>query len=132
MKRWPWIRHAQRSTPLFELGQIVITNAARDVLRRAQVPAGELLRRHALGDWGCVDEVDRKQNELGLRLGLRLRSVYAVQPTTPMASHWTAVDVHTPHKHITVWLISQANRARTTILLPSEIFDETSTDETYE
>ena len=132
MRRWSWFNRSKRSTPLFELGRIVITNAARDVLRRAQVPAGELLRRHAFGDWGEVDEIDRKQNDLGLRLGLRLRSVYSVQPTTPMASHGTAVDLQTPHENITVWLISQPNRSRTTILSPREIFDETSIDDANE
>ncbi|RYH63555.1 MAG: hypothetical protein EON54_07935 [Alcaligenaceae bacterium] len=126
MRRWTWFRPAQRSGPLFALGHVVITDAARDALRRANVPAGALLRRHAVGDWGNVDQVDHKQNELGLRLGLRLRSVYSVRPTTPMAPCGTDFDVQIIHQQVTVWVISQPNRAKTTVSLPSEIFDETN------
>lgn len=117
MSRWHWFSRSRCSPPRFALGQILITAAAREALQLAQVPAGDLLRRHARGDWGQVDELDRKQNELGLRLGLRLRSVYAVQSFPAKAPRGVGV------KTFNVWVITRPNRSQTTILLPSEIFD---------
>jgi hypothetical protein len=132
MNLWHWLHRRRSATSRFELGQIVVTQAARDALRGAGVAAGDLLGRHAFGDWGQVDVLDRKQNELGLRLGLRLRSVYTIEatekegaPADRLGSHAMAPSIHT-----TLWVITTPSRARTTILLPSEIFDDESTDDT--
>ena len=59
------------------------------------------LARHASGDWGAVDAHDRRENKLSLRHGWRLVSSYPVREKT-------------------IWVITEADRSATTILLPEE------------
>jgi hypothetical protein len=84
----------------FPLGQTVITPGALETLDPADVSAA--LQRHAGGDWGEVDEHDRKENEFALTRHLRLFSVYRDRSGTKF------------------WIITEADRSVTTILLPSE------------
>ena len=84
----------------FDLGQLVITPAALEA-----VPADDIcnaINRHICGDFGDLDAADRRENELALRAGLRLLSVY----------HAT--------NGIKFLLITEADRRLTTILLPSD------------
>jgi hypothetical protein len=60
------------------------------------------LARHAAGDWGEVDPDDRQQNEIALREGFRLLSVY-----------------RDPSGRV-FWIITEADRSATTVLLPDE------------
>jgi len=60
------------------------------------------LTRHANGDWGELDEHDLKANEYGLEHGLRLLSAYTLS------------------SGVRIWVITEADRSSTTILLPSE------------
>lgn len=84
----------------FPLGQTVITSNAQSQLHPEDVlPA---LRRHAAGDWGDVDEHDHKENELALKEGFRLLSVYH------------------DRNDIKFWIITEADRSATTILLPED------------
>jgi hypothetical protein len=86
----------------FELGQIVATPGALTALYDAgQIPA-EFLLRHKHADWGALDAEDIKANETALRSGLRLLSSYS-----------TRFDEQ-------LWLITEADRSATTILLPDE------------
>jgi len=62
----------------------------------------KFLARHANGDWGEVDEPDRKANEYAVEHGLRVLSAYKLR---------------TGQK---IWIITEADRSKTTILLPSE------------
>jgi hypothetical protein len=94
---------SERALPeraFFELGQIVITPSARRTLAASDVQTA--LARHARGDWGDVDEDDRKENELSLNLGCRLLSVYHAQDGTKF------------------WIITEADRSSTCILLPED------------
>ena len=84
----------------FPLGQVIITTAARNKLTPVEVTSS--LVRHAAGDWGDVDEEDRLENKLALRWGLRLFSVYRSQ------------------RGIKFWIITEADRSATTVLLPQE------------
>jgi hypothetical protein len=61
----------------------------------------ESLARHATGDWGELCAFDRRQNEVALREGYRVLSSYPVGEER-------------------VWLITEADRSVTTILLPEE------------
>ncbi|MCA9178406.1 MAG: hypothetical protein KDB14_28290 [Planctomycetales bacterium] len=82
------------------MGQTVATPGALELL-----PQDELLgalRRHSQGDWGDVDEHDRQANEEALAEGLRLFSVY----------HTASGDKF--------WVITEADRSATTVLLPEE------------
>lgn len=86
----------------FDLGSIVATPGAVDALERAGQTPATFLRRHVTGDWGDLDEHDRAENELSIREGFRLLSAYALRDGTK------------------IWVITEADRSSTTILLPSE------------
>ena len=91
-----------RSTPLFALGRMVATPGALAAIEAAdQIPL-DFLVRHARGDWGTIGEEDRRENELALEKGLRVMSVYQTKTGG------------------TVWIITEADRSATTILLPTE------------
>lgn len=116
----PRTQRRRSHAPQFELGHLDVTTAARNVLKEAGVPLGDLLARHQRGDRGTVDEVDRKQNELAQRMPLR--SIYALATLDrwhKSAARW--VDVFELQ---TVWVITSADRSCTRVLLPREIFDE--------
>ena len=86
--------------PKFRPGNLLATPGVL-----AKVPNDELLAalsRHVCGDWGNVDEHDRNENELSLKEGFRLLSVY-----------------HT-RSRVKFWIITEANRVSTTVLLPEE------------
>jgi hypothetical protein len=84
----------------FPLGRVVITPNALEQIHAADIrPA---LARHASGDWGDVDDHDRKANEQSLVQGLRLLSVYHDRNT------------------VKFWIITEADRSATTILLPDD------------
>ena len=86
----------------FPLGDIVATPGALDALREAQQEPLELLRRHQGGDWGDLDEADKAENEFSLTHDLRLLSAYTL-PT-----------------QVKIWVITEADRSVTTLLLPQE------------
>ena len=88
------------SATKFPLGQVVITANAKNVLHPEDVPLA--LARHAAGDWGDLDEDDRRENELSLAQGFRLLSVYRDRSSTKF------------------WIITEADRSATTILLPED------------
>jgi hypothetical protein len=89
-------------TPLFNLGVLVATPAALRALEEAEQPQSELLRRHVIGDWGELGEEDKRENELSVREGFRILSSYILATGTK------------------VWIITEADRSSTTILLPEE------------
>ena len=84
----------------FALGQTVITPGAEEALQIAGQTATQFLRRHMSGDWGELSDDDIKENELSLEQGFRLLSRYE---TT---------------KGERIWIITEADRSATTILLP--------------
>lgn len=86
----------------FDLGQVVATPRALNALAAVNTMPETLLRRHQRGDWGDVSAPDAKSNELALRQGSRLLSSY----------HLSSV--------VKVWVITEADRSVTTLLLPSE------------
>lgn len=87
------------SKHLFPLGDIVITPGAGEVFRmRDPLPYVE---RHVSGDWGNVGKEDAAENDLSVREGFRILSSYKVDG-------------------VTVWIITEADRSVTTLLLPRE------------
>jgi hypothetical protein len=84
----------------FPLGATVATANALLKLSAEDILRG--LERHQAGDWGDVCENDRKVNESALQNGERLLSVY-----------------HTNEK-IKYWVITEADRSGTTVLLPED------------
>ncbi len=89
----------------FPLGQVVATPGALDALAGAGRTPAEFLARHAAGDWGDVGPEDAAENALSLARGFRLLSVYRYDPADPEAK---------------VWIITEADRSSTCVLLPSE------------
>jgi len=87
---------------LFPLGHVVMT-AGVAALESDIAP---FLARHEQGDWGEIDDFDRQQNETALKKNLRILSAY----TAPLANSETAK----------IWIITEADRSTTTLLLPSE------------
>jgi len=86
-------------TTKFELGDIIITINAMSALSYLQyAPA---LARHAQGDWGELPEEDVHSNEQALEHGGRLFSAYG-------------------KGNRRFWIITEADRSVTTILLPSD------------
>ncbi len=60
--------------PLFRLGQLVATPGALAAIGASGDDLSTFLARHQCGDWGDVDEHDRKENQLSLEQGFRLMS----------------------------------------------------------
>ena len=58
----------------FSLGQVVITPTALEKLNSDDIL--NALNRHVLGDWGELDDEDRRENENSLKNGFRLLSAY--------------------------------------------------------
>ena len=83
------------------LGRIVATPGALEVLSEAGEDSLRYLTRHASGDWGYLGEYDRRKNERSLRHGWRILSSYPVGGKT-------------------IWVITEADRSVTTILLPED------------
>ena len=88
--------------PLFSLGQLVSTPGAIEALEQAGQEPLELLARHVTGDWGELDEEDRAENDFSVKNNLRIMSAYTLE------------------NGIKIWVITEADRSATTILLPSE------------
>jgi hypothetical protein len=87
---------------LFPLGRTVATPGALVALEESGESPSDFLGRHQSGDWGEVCAEDRAENELSLKEGFRLLSAYRTRKGTK------------------IWLITEADRSATTILLPSE------------
>ena len=88
--------------PLFKLGQVVATPSAIDLLRSLALNPLIFLGRHAMGDWGNLDDHDRQCNRDALKHGLRLLSSYQLTRSDRL------------------WIITEADRSSTTLLLPQE------------
>ncbi len=84
------------------LGQVVATPGALRAMEEAGVSPASLLARHVNGDWGDLDEHDRMENEFSLKNGLRILSSYMLS------------------NGVKVWIITEADRSSTCLLLPSE------------
>ena len=83
------------------LGKVVATPGALILLSGAGENPFDYLARHATGEWGELCAFDRRQNEVALRTGERVLSSYPVGERK-------------------VWIITEADRSVTTILLPEE------------
>ena len=92
--------HPTLKGPLFALGQVVITHGANEALG-GLANAFDLLLRHMSGDDGEHDQEDKESNQEAVEHGYRILSSYNLPCGT-------------------VWIITEADRASTTILLPSE------------
>lgn len=86
----------------FRLGRLVLTRGAERALEESGDDPFTFLSRHASGDWGEVCDEDQEANERAVDHGLRILSAYR-----------TSRDER-------LWVITEADRSATTILLPEE------------
>ncbi len=86
----------------FPLGQLVGTPGAMQAMEDAGHIPPEFLLRHHHGDWGELDEEDNQANEHALVDGTRLFSAYATRLRERL------------------WVITEADRSVTTLLLPED------------
>lgn len=99
--------------PLFSSGNVVATPGALEALAeihgdRWRAASIALLHRHISGDWGVVGAEDAAANDRSVNDGTRILSAYLLPIKRPGA------------KAIKLWLITEADRSATTILLPDE------------
>ncbi len=87
---------------LFELGKLVGTPGALEAIRASGDDLGDYLNRHMTGDWGDVSDPDVYENQYALEHGLRLLSSYKLKSGQR------------------IWIITEADRSSTCILLPEE------------
>lgn len=86
----------------FPLGRLFLTPGAIEALEESGQQPSEFLRRHQSGDWGDLGREDKRENEFSVSRALRILSKYH---TTEGAA---------------LYVITEADRLVTTILLPSE------------
>jgi hypothetical protein len=86
----------------FSPGNVVATPGALEAFRASGDDPLAYVIRHLAGDWGELSEGDRRENELSLTHGFRLLSAYMLGDGTK------------------IWIITEADRSATTILLPDE------------
>ncbi len=93
------LNHAK---PKFSLGRVLATPAALSAIEASGQKPQEFLHRHATGDWGDLSAEDRQANDDSLASGARLLSSYRTSRGTR------------------IWIITEADRSATTLLLPEE------------
>lgn len=93
--------------PKFPLGQLLATPGELKAMEEAGQSPGYFLDRHIQGDWGEVDDEDKRASDQALVDGSRILSAYRTL------------------KGVRIWIITEAaddegKRAATTAILPSE------------
>jgi len=91
------------TTALFELGQVVGTPGAIRALAEEGLGVSGLLLRHVSGDWGDLGTEDKEENDFAVSRHLRILSSYRL-----------------PKTNVRIWVITEADRSATTLLLPEE------------
>ncbi|MBV6791560.1 hypothetical protein [Xanthomonas euvesicatoria] len=88
---------------LFPIGALIFSAGIDRLMREGRLDPMPYFQRHTRGDWGDLDDSDRRQNDAALKSGQdRLFSSYQVAPD------------------LTLWIITEWDRSVTTLLLPSE------------
>ena len=95
-------QHETARRPRFSLGDVVITPGALAAFVAAGAYISPYLAQHQQGAWGNLDPTDLRANEHAVQVGARLLSAYHLTDGT------------------TIWIITEADRSSTCVLLPSE------------
>lgn len=102
-----------KNVAMFPLGKTVVTSGVAGLLDDEEVSRSYLhscLQRHAVGDWGNVCAADAKENDRSVKHGFRILSAYPLDPGKDSSGHGSN----------TLWIITEADRSVTTLLLPDE------------
>jgi len=105
----------------FHPGQCVATPGALALLEKTGFSSAFLINRHLHGDWGDVCEEDAGLNEMALKHGSRIMSVYRLVTADKLKATPRSKRSDLP----TVWIITEAEgddgrRASTCVLLPED------------
>ena len=100
----------------FPLGQIVATPGALELLQETGFSAAALISRHVHADWGDVCDEDRAENDFAITHHIRILSCYRLVDAERLAA--TPRDKRSSLP--TLWIITEADRSVTTLLLPSD------------
>jgi hypothetical protein len=92
-------RHQSINLPL---GRLLSTPGAIEAMAKAGQDPLELINRHRNGDWGDVDAHDWAVNDQAVTGGERVLSAYTLKDG------------------VRLWIITESDRAATTLLLPDE------------
>ena len=92
----------RKSSPLFQLGQVLLTPGAIEALSESGQMPYEFISRHASLEQGELSSEDHKENLFSVDKSLRIFSAFKTI------------------EGIKLWVITEADRSATTILLPSE------------
>lgn len=98
----PHRRNGPSAGPLFPVGALIFSVGVDTLVRQGQLDPLPYLHRHLSGDWGDLDDADWETNDHALQNGARLLSQYRINPD------------------LTLLIISEANRCKTTLLLSEE------------
>jgi len=88
---------------LFPLGQVVATPGAISLLEDNGLNPSDFITRHITGDFGDLCPEDKQVNQDALVDGTRIFSSYFIN-----------------HQKDKLWIITEADRSVTTLLLPEE------------
>lgn len=103
-----WLRFRRKletlneSANLFPLGSVYLTIGAQEALDESSQLPNEFLDMHQKGNWGIVGKDDWRENDFSVKNGFRILSAFKTA------------------QGVKLWLITEADRSATTILLPSE------------
>ncbi len=89
-------------TKTIRLGAVVATPGALAALEDSGESSLAFLARHAGRDWGEIPPEDWEENEFSIKNELRVLSAYSLR------------------SGVKIWIITEADRSVTTILLPEE------------
>lgn len=95
----------ERKEMKFNPGQLVVTRGVHELIKENDDFAAHVhlsMTRHLAGDWGNLCDDDRVANELALKHGDRLFSVYEKEGLPK------------------IWIITEWDRSVTTVLFPEE------------
>lgn len=104
----------------FPLGQVVATTGALELMRITETSPLVLIARHVAGDWGDCHPEDAQVNNDALRDGFRVMSVYRLPLMDKEKPEGGASPPVADTEDDRVWVITEADRSVTTILLPEE------------
>ena len=93
---------------LFPLGIISVTPCAYSLLEGQKLNWLAFVHRHQCGDWGNQDDAAKQANQVAISNGNKILSVYDLEPVTD------------DKRQDQLWVLTEADRTCTTILLPEE------------
>jgi len=113
----PYVLREPATAPLFDLGETLLSHGASMMLAAYGMVADMFFARHASGDWGAAEELDRKSNAFAVAQGI---TRFPIDSAYPLPGGELLIVRTTP------------DRTRTGMLLEHELEDhEVSAREGY-